>query len=171
MRRAPLVAAGTIAGIAGVLAFPLHRAHLTIPSVKSPSSTGNGGLASGSSAPPTTEAPVNQPSSSGPAATTAPSTTSPSATRSATGSNVTFMYGDMAVTLTVSGQRITDVTMAAISENDGRSVSIDRFAIPQLEQQVISAGSLNIDGVSGATFTSQAFVDSASSALKKLGFS
>jgi uncharacterized protein with FMN-binding domain len=77
----------------------------------------------------------------------------------------------MAVTVTVSGNKITDVRMATINETDGRSVSIDRFAIPQLEQQAISANSVNIDGVSGATFTSQAFVDSLSSALGKLGLS
>jgi uncharacterized protein with FMN-binding domain len=77
----------------------------------------------------------------------------------------------MAVTVTVSGNKITKVTMATINETDGRSVGIDRYAIPELEQQAISANSANIDGVSGATFSSQAFVDSLSSALNKLGFS
>jgi uncharacterized protein with FMN-binding domain len=35
---------------------------------------------------------------------------------------------------------------------------------------VISADSANIDGVSGATFTSQAFVDAVTNAFGKLGF-
>ncbi|HEX4865068.1 MAG TPA: FMN-binding protein [Acidimicrobiales bacterium] len=172
MRRAPLVAAGTVAGIAGVLAFPVHRSHLTIPS----SSARSGGGSSGSpSTPPfsdqnSTGAPAGSGGSGGSSTTTPPTAAAP-ATRSATGSDVSFRYGDMAVTVTVTGNKITDVRMATISETDGRSVGIDRFAIPQLEQQVIGANSANIDGVSGATFSSQAFVDSVSSALSKLGFS
>jgi uncharacterized protein with FMN-binding domain len=77
----------------------------------------------------------------------------------------------MAVDVSVSGSKIINVSMASIDETDGRSVAIDRYAIPELEQQVIDANSANIDGVSGATFSSQAFVDSLSSALSKLGFS
>ena len=168
MRRAPLVAAGTVAGIAGVLGFPLHRSHLTVPSA---SGTKSGSGSSSSSGQSSTTTPTTSGGTSGSSpATTAPSGAS-SATRTATGSDVSFRYGDMAVTVTVSGNKITDVKMATINETDGRSVSIDRFAIPQLEEQVISANSTNIDGVSGATFSSQAFVDSLSSALSKLGLS
>ena len=170
MRRAPLVAAGTVAGIAGVLAFPLHRGHLTIPSASGHQS-GTGSTSSGSSP---TSAPSNQSSSGASTGSASPTTSPPAtaapATRTSTGSDISFRYGDMAVTVTVSGNKITDVRMATINETDGRSVSIDRFAIPQLEQQAISANSVNIDGVSGATFSSQAFVDSLSSALGKLGF-
>ncbi|HVA73266.1 MAG TPA: FMN-binding protein [Acidimicrobiales bacterium] len=75
----------------------------------------------------------------------------------------------MAVTVTVKGNKIDSITMATLNETDGRSVSIDHYAIPQLERQVISAGSTNINGVSGATFTSQAFVDAVANALTKLG--
>lgn len=60
--------------------------------------------------------------------------------------------------------------MAATNPNDGRSSSIDSYAIPQLEQQVIAATSANINRVSGATYTSHAFEQSLASALAKLGF-
>jgi len=75
----------------------------------------------------------------------------------------------MEVAVTVEGTKITNIAMAQLNETDGRSASIDSFAIPQLEQQVISADSVNINGVSGATFTSQAFVDGVANALGKLG--
>ena len=142
-----------MAGVAGVLAFPTHSTHLTIPSTKTSSS--------GTS--PTTA----------PATATSPSTAASgsSATRSATSTNQQFPFGAMAVKVTVSGSKIVNVTMATLSETDGRSASIDSYAIPQLEQQVIAAGSVNINGVSGATFTSQAFVDAVANALQQLGIS
>ncbi|MCU4186819.1 FMN-binding protein [Acidiferrimicrobium sp. IK] len=159
MRRYPLVIAGTVAGTAAVLAFPVHKPALTISSASATTSTA-GGSAAGSATPTTT------PSAA------APSTAAPSsATRGATGTDEQFRYGDIAVKVTVQGTKITNVGIATISETDGRSQSIDSYAVPQLEQQVINAGSANINGVSGATYTSQAFYDSLTSALKKLGIS
>lgn len=156
MQRYKLVLGGTVAGIAGVLAFPTHSTKLTVPSAdagagtSTATSSGDGATAAGAAP------------SSGSGATG-------SATRSATSADETFRYGDMAVKVTVTGSRITNVGIAAINETDGRSAAIDSYAVPQLEQQVISAGSANINGVSGATFTSQAFVDAVANALQKLG--
>ena len=152
MRRAPLIAAGTIIGAAGVLAFPV-QSHLA-----------------GSSAATTGSSTSTATASSSPAASPAPATSS-SASRSATGADETFRYGDIAVTVTVKAGKITNVTVAQLNENDRKSASIDSYAIPQLEQQVIAANSANIQGVSGATFTSSAFKASTSSALTKLGLS
>jgi uncharacterized protein with FMN-binding domain len=73
------------------------------------------------------------------------------------------------VTVTDTGGRITDVAMSSLSETDTRSVMIDDSAIPLLRQQVLSVQSANIDGVSGATFTSQAYAQSVQSALDQLG--
>jgi uncharacterized protein with FMN-binding domain len=171
MRRYPLVIAGTIAGAAAVLAFPVHRPSLVIP----PSAAGTASPTSNPVAGPGTTAPevgrgstataVSPTTSAGTTAGTAP------ATRVATGTDEQFRYGDIAVKVTVQGSKITDVGIASLDEPDGRSAQIDSYAVPQLEQQVIAAESANIDGVSGATFTSQAFVDSLSSALNKLGLS
>jgi uncharacterized protein with FMN-binding domain len=73
------------------------------------------------------------------------------------------------VTVTESNGRITDVQMASLQETDSRSVEIDDQAIPQLRQEVLTAQNANIDGVSGATFTSQAYATSVQSALDQLG--
>lgn len=149
MRRSHLVLGGTAAGIAGVLAFPTHGTHLSIPA------SGTSGTA------PTTTPTTNAPSTGGTTATT---------TRSATSAVQSFRYGDMSVKVTVNGSKITNLAIASIDETDGRSAAIDSYAVPQLEQQVLSANSVNIAGVSGATFSSQAFVDAVSNALSKLGF-
>ena len=157
MRRAALVIAGTVAGTAGVLSFPVHKPQLGLPTASTglpATTTATGGTAAASNATGATAGP------------TPPS----SASNSATGTDVAFRYGDVAVKVTVAGGRITNVTVASLNETDGRSVMIDQYAIPQLEQQVIAANSATIDAVSGATFTSEAFASSLSSALSKLGF-
>jgi uncharacterized protein with FMN-binding domain len=101
-----------------------------------------------------------------PTTTTAP----PSASRSATGESVNYIYGVLSVNVTASGSKITKVTIGSI--NDGgnyRSQSIDGMAIPQLEQQALTVQSANIQGVSGASYTSAGFRQSLQSALTKLG--
>ncbi len=165
MRRANLVIAGTVAGTAAVLAFSLDSTHGAlvpgsgVSSAASPTTSVNPGSSS---------AATSVPPSSSPSTTTP--TTTPSPAGSTTGTNEVFRYGQLAVTVTVNGGKITHVGIATISEPDSRSESIDSYAIPQLEQQVIETDSAQIDGVSGATYTSDAFVASLTSALDKLGF-
>lgn len=147
MRRAPIVLSATAAGVAGVLAFHSHRPTSAL-------------LVQ----PPATTAP------NAPSTPNAPSPTTPSGTtRSATGSVASYRYGQLSVTVTERGAQITDVEMASLNETDSRSVEIDDQAVPQLRQEVLSAQSANIDGVSGATFTSEAYVQSLQSALDQLG--
>ncbi|MGH9120489.1 MAG: FMN-binding protein [Acidimicrobiales bacterium] len=83
--------------------------------------------------------------------------------------NEQFTFGSLSVKVTVTGSKVTNVAIVSLDPIGGRSYSIDDYAIPRLEQQVIAAGSAHIDGVSGATFTSQAFVDAVSNAMQKLG--
>jgi uncharacterized protein with FMN-binding domain len=52
-----------------------------------------------------------------------------------------------------------------------RSQSIDQQSIPTLEQQALQAQSANIQGVSGASYTSAGFEQSLQGALSKLGLS
>ncbi|HET9691309.1 MAG TPA: FMN-binding protein [Acidimicrobiales bacterium] len=172
MRRYQLVLGGTVAGTAAVLAFPTAHPALHAASATGPATAAAGSTAATTPAPaaPATTAPGSSGTTPG---ATAPATSPPtaSATRSATSTTESFRYGDMAVKVTVDGTKITRVGIASIDETDGRSRQIDAYAVPVLEQQVVSAGSANIDGVSGATFTSQAFVDAVANALGKLGIS
>jgi uncharacterized protein with FMN-binding domain len=83
---------------------------------------------------------------------------------------VNYQFGILSVKVDVTGTKITKVTIGSL--NDGgnpRSVSIDQQAIPMLEQQALTAQSANIQGVSGASYTSAGFKMSLQSALKQLG--
>ena len=73
------------------------------------------------------------------------------------------------MTATVSGGRITDIS-TQVQSDDPRSQQIDDASLPVLRAQALSAQGAGIQGVSGATYTSQAFVSSLQSALSALGF-
>ena len=80
------------------------------------------------------------------------------ADRTATGAAVNYNYGVLSVAATVSGTKLTNVTIASIDEGGNfRSQSIDQQAIPILEQEALQAQSANIQGVSGASYTSCRF--------------
>jgi uncharacterized protein with FMN-binding domain len=173
MRRAAIVIAGTVAGLVAVLEF-----HTTPPKVT---------LAGGSALP--QAAGSSEPAASGstPAGGTRPASTSASTaptksksgrasrrasaggTRTATGPRVNYNYGVLSVKVTVSGRRITKIGIAYLDDSaDPRSEMIDDQAIPILEQQALQAQSANIQGVSGASFTSEGFEKSLQSALQSL---
>lgn len=166
MRRAPIVILATVAGLAGVLSFHTKPASLTLGSLP--------GASPARSSTPTSAAAgsTSGQSSSGtsPPPTSSSTTTTPSATRSANGAAVNYHYGILSVSVTVSGKKITQVGIASL--NDGgnfRSQSIDQQSIPILEQQAIQVQNANIQGVSGASYTSAGFAQSLQSALTKLG--
>jgi uncharacterized protein with FMN-binding domain len=87
------------------------------------------------------------------------------------GAAVNYNYGVLSVSATVSGTKLTNVTIASIDDGGNfRSQSIDQQSIPLLERQALQAQSANIQGVSGASYTSAGFEQSLQSALTKLGF-
>jgi len=195
--RAPFVIGATIAGIAGIVAFNPHSSSgavtFSAPGTRAVGGTSTNGGASASGAPPaggpasgstTTSAggsiPQPAPVTPGtqPAATPTtqpaptPATTAPRAngTSGTASGNVTqYRFGVLQVTATVSGGKITDIS-TQVQSNDPRSQQIDDASLPMLRDQALSAQSGNIQGVSGATYTSQAFVTSLQSALSTLGF-
>nr|WP_243863999.1 FMN-binding protein [Brooklawnia cerclae] len=81
-----------------------------------------------------------------------------------TGSPASERYGTWTVTITVQGGRITDVTGSANS-SESRSDQINSRAEPILTSEVLSAQSADVDAVSGATYSSRAYLSSLQSAL------
>jgi uncharacterized protein with FMN-binding domain len=81
------------------------------------------------------------------------------------GETVSTRYGDIQVQVTVSGGKITEATTLQTPSQDGRSIQINQTAVPTLNQEVVSEQSSNISQVSGATFTSEGYVQSLQSAL------
>lgn len=101
------------------------------------------------------------------AATTAPSAAAANGTF--TGTVTQTQYGPVQVAITVTGGKLSGVTALQLTNADRRSVSISNRAEPILRQEVLAAGSAKVSMVSGATYTSQAYLSSLQSALDQAG--
>jgi len=86
-----------------------------------------------------------------------------------TGNAAQTAYGPVQVQVTVSNGKITHVSVPVYPNNSGQDRYINSQAIPLLIQEVMQAQSANIQGVGGASYTSQGFYDSLITALKKAG--
>lgn len=82
-----------------------------------------------------------------------------------TGQAVDTRYGPVQVAITVSGGKITKVTVPEYPQNDPRDQQINSQAIPMLVSETTQAQSANINMISGATYTSQGYLQSLQSAL------
>jgi uncharacterized protein with FMN-binding domain len=70
----------------------------------------------------------------------------------------------------ITNGRITDVVVLAYNDGDPRSAEISQAAIPMLKEEVLSKQTAAVDAVSGATYTSNAYLASLQSALDKAGY-
>jgi len=169
MRRAPIVIAGTVAGLVAVLEFHTTPPKVTLAggSTLQPAASSS---TSATSPPAAGKSPRRKRARHGAAATsTAKPAGTPATTRTATGPRVNYNYGVLSVKVTVSGRKISKISIAYLDDAaDPRSQMIDDQAIPILEQQALQAQSANIQGVSGASFTSEGFEQSLQSALHSL---
>jgi uncharacterized protein with FMN-binding domain len=133
----------------------------------------NGGSAVAATMPataPTTSSTGSPTTSSSPSTAASPSpgasnTTSTSGTKTYTGSSASTRWGDVQVTITVTNGKITDVQVPVYPNNNGRDQEINASALPVLTQETLQAQSANIDTVSGATVTSDGYLQSLQSAL------
>ena len=178
MRRAPVVIGATVVGLIGVLAFHTKSGPVNLGSLSgAPATQGSTTTTPGSSAGNNSSGASSPPKSGSSTGTSAvpptnTATSSPSATRRATGAAVNYDYGILSVSVTASGKRITQVSIASINDGgNSRSQSIDQQSIPILEKQAIQAQNAHIQGVSGASYTSAGFEQSLQSALGKLSLS
>ena len=90
-------------------------------------------------------------------------------TRTATGSSIWVNFGYVQVKVTAKGKRIVDVKTIKSPDGAQYSVMIAQQSLPLLRKQALAAQSANIQGVSGASYTSYGFQKSLQSALNKLG--
>lgn len=82
-----------------------------------------------------------------------------------TGSAVDSPYGTVQMSLVVASGKITDVNFLQMPSDMGHSAMLSRMSAPLLKQTTINSQSANIDFVSGATSTSEAYQQSLQSAL------
>lgn len=82
-----------------------------------------------------------------------------------TGSAAQTPYGPVQVRITVADGKITQAQAVSYPDSDGRSQQISGYAVPVLNGEAVSAGSAQIDLVSGATYTSRGYAQSLQGAL------
>jgi uncharacterized protein with FMN-binding domain len=197
MRRAVLTLSGTVAGLAALFSFKTHvpgatpvaepstPAGLSVSASASPAASAAGSASAAPSASakktakasstPTAKATTRPatPTKTTPAAThpaKAPSSSAPPSTAPAkpsgnfTGPNENTQYGPVQVQLTVANGKITAANDVQQPED-----SIGANAVSQLNSEVLTAQSANIQAVSGATYTSNGYIASLQQAVDQAG--
>ncbi len=195
MKRAFLIAGGTLGGLGAVLAITppqlssnesaigtgVDLAPATEPTASATTSASAAPTAEPSattSAVATTSAkPTASKSATAKPATTQSATPEPVATKAASGKATdgvflgdpsTMRYGTVQVQITINGGKITDAQ--AVQAPSGRDQRYTDRAVPVMRQKTLAAQSANITGVSGASYTAYAWYESLQSALKKAGW-
>jgi uncharacterized protein with FMN-binding domain len=112
-------------------------------------------------------------SDTGSTGTSSDSTSSDSGTSAAsstvTGDEASTRWGPVQVELTVANGSITDVSVVEYPDNNGKDQQINARALPILIQETLDAQGDSIDAVSGATVTSDGYLESLQSALDEAG--
>jgi uncharacterized protein with FMN-binding domain len=188
MKKRPfLIISGTVMGTVGVLSYiptstqalaPLQTPNVApAPTAQSQVQTGASASASNGASKAAGKAArlaqthkkktVNQKSSRKAKAKTTSTSTTTTGMRTIAGSTVQTQFGPVQVQIRVQGSKIIRVR-ALQTPRGGLSSQINWQAVPYLIQQTLAAQSANVQGVSGATYTSEGWVRSLSSAMAKI---
>ena len=84
-----------------------------------------------------------------------------------TGQTANAYYGNIQVQVVVQNGAIVGFRLLSYPSHTGTSIEINRQALPILAQEVVAAQNTQVDFVSGATLSSEAFLRSVASALPK----
>ena len=151
MRRVILAVTGTIAGLVALLSFKSHAPSL---SAAATSGTGAGSSSSSSSSSVPGEFPTGSQAASLSAGETA-----------LTGQVADTVYGPVQVQLILRNTKIIKVAVLQQPTTTIHDIQIGQFAFPELISETLKAQSAKIDTVSGASYTSQGYIQSLQSAL------
>jgi uncharacterized protein with FMN-binding domain len=97
------------------------------------------------------------------------STSTSSSAVTVTGPSADTRWGPVQVQITVDGSTITDVTVPVYPSGNGRDQQINAYALPILISDTLDAQSADIDMITGATVTSEGYVQSLQGALDRAG--
>ena len=185
MKRALLIAGGTVGGFGAVLAItPPQLSATSSINIAGGSAIGTTGTGSSASASSPSTSKATKPAatkkatatqSTASTGTTATQTTAPAAAPAAstvkdgtfTGPSVNVNYGNVQVKITVVNGRITDAV--AVKAPSGKNDRYTNMSVPVLKQQTLKAQSANIQGVSGASYTSYGWFTSLQGAMAAAG--
>lgn len=82
-----------------------------------------------------------------------------------TGQTADAFYGTVQVAATIQNGALTSIQFPKYPSDPGHTIMMSRYALPRLAREAIVAQNANVQVVSGATQTSQAFMQSLASAL------
>lgn len=154
MKRAVPVVLATLGGLALLANF--HTAAVGSP--RAAASVGSTTTTAAGSGPP--------PSGTDPASTS--TTAGTGAVRQVDGAVIPTQFGDVQVRVFLNGTRITDVQPLQMPFSHRRSEEISQQAAPLLHDEVLQAQSAQINLLSGATYTSDAYQRSLQAALDQV---
>jgi uncharacterized protein with FMN-binding domain len=185
MKRALLIAGGTVGGLGAVLAITPPQlgssSSINIAGGATSGATSTSASASASSSPSTHTTKSSKPVATKKATAQATATTSATPTAAATtaaaapaaksgtftGPAIFVNYGTVQVKITVENGKITEAV--AVQAPSGRNDRYTNMAVPILKQQTLAAQSANIKGASGASYTSYGWAKSLQGALADAG--
>jgi uncharacterized protein with FMN-binding domain len=160
MKRVLFAVTGTVLGLVAILSFKTKAHPLTsvgaLPQASVSTSSGTPRATGHSAGPPRR-----------PTGSSTPATVQTAKTY--VGQAVQTYYGVVQVQVNATGKHIDSVQFVKLTAYDGTSQQINSYAAPILAQETVSAQSAHIDTVSGATYTSQGYLQSLQSALDQAG--
>ena len=89
----------------------------------------------------------------------------PAAVQAYNGELVNTRYGPVQVQVQFTGGAINEVAVVVYPDGEDKSVRINARALPTLRAEVLTAQTGHVDTVSGATYTSEAYMRSLQSAI------
>jgi uncharacterized protein with FMN-binding domain len=156
MRRNLVAFLGTLSGL--VLLFSYHT---------SLDSSGPGTTATGAPTPGGTTGGSSGGSSGSGSSSGSSSKSTTSGLKTYTGDVAGTRWGPVQVQITVANGKITAAQPTQVPNGNFRDQEINSYAVPILNQEVVQAQSAQIDAVSGATVTSDGYVQSLQSAINQ----
>jgi uncharacterized protein with FMN-binding domain len=100
------------------------------------------------------------------AATPAPAATPQPGVRVGTGPLLSTPFSSIQVQAELTRGRLTGVTTLSLTGSDAHTNAINRRAEPILREEALVAGNADIDIVSGATYTSESWIESLRAAIR-----
>lgn len=177
IRKTAFLITGTVAGVVGVVSYnPPHLTNQIASSGGTPATntaTPAASATTSNSKSPAQPAPTKSSKSAAKTQTASPAATTPTTTAGVSGTfkgdTSQTRWGPVQVQVTLTDGKITDVATLQYPNGDRRSQSISSQVIPWLQDEVLQVQSAQINGISGATYTSGGFKASLASALQKAG--
>ena len=163
MRRITTWLLSTVSALVLLFSYHTSTSSSASTSIVARSGTGTGSTSSGGSG--SDGASSDSGSSSGSGRSSDSGSSSSSAAKTYTGDAVSTRFGDVQVEVTVKDGRITESKVLQVPWSNGRDQEINTRAVPILNSETVDQQSSDIDMVSGATYTSQGYIDSLQSAL------